>query len=43
MPDPLGRAAGYVDGVRASSVGYAGNRSLETGTPIRIEDLNLGI
>lgn len=41
--DPLGRAAGYVDGVRASSVGYAGNRSLETGTPVRIEDLDLGI
>jgi predicted dehydrogenase len=42
-PDPLGRAAGYVDGVRASSVGYAGNRSLETGDPVRIKDLNLGV
>jgi hypothetical protein len=42
-PDPLGRVAGYVDGVRASSVGYAGNRSLETGDPVRIEDLNLGV
>jgi predicted dehydrogenase len=41
-PDPLGRVAGYVDGVRASSVGYAGNRSLETGDPVRIADLNLG-
>ncbi|MCP2263613.1 Gfo/Idh/MocA family protein [Promicromonospora thailandica] len=42
-PDPLARAAGYVDGVRASAVGYAGNRSLETGDPVRIEDLTLGI
>jgi predicted dehydrogenase len=42
-PDPLGRAAGYVDGVRASSVGYAGNRSLETGNPVRIKDLSLGV
>lgn len=41
--DPLARAAGYVDGVRASSVGYAGNRSLETGAPVRIADLSLGI
>ncbi|MFD6446399.1 Gfo/Idh/MocA family protein [Promicromonospora sp. NPDC060204] len=42
-PDPLARAAGYVDGVRASSVGYAGNRSLETGAPVPVKDLNLGI
>ncbi|WP_369370839.1 Gfo/Idh/MocA family protein [Promicromonospora sp. Populi] len=42
-PDPLGRAAGYVDGVHASSVGYAANRSLETGTPTRIADLDLGL
>lgn len=42
-PDALGRVAGYVDGVRASSVGYAGNRSLETGDPVRIKDLDLGV
>jgi len=40
---PLGRVAGYADGVRAVSVGIAGNRSLETGTPVRIADLDLGV
>ncbi len=39
---PLGRIAGYADGVRAVSVGIAGNRSLETGLPVRIADLELG-
>ncbi|WP_350347540.1 Gfo/Idh/MocA family oxidoreductase [Agromyces sp. G08B096] len=38
---PLGRVAGYADGVRAVSVGIAGNRSLETGEPVRIADLGL--
>ena len=42
-PDELGRAAGYLDGIRASAVGYAGNRSLETGDPIRLKDLDLGL
>ncbi|AEG43300.1 Gfo/Idh/MocA family protein [Isoptericola variabilis] len=42
-PDPLGRAARLVDGLRASGVGYAGNRSLETGDPVRLVDLGLGI
>ncbi|GAA1976084.1 Gfo/Idh/MocA family oxidoreductase [Isoptericola halotolerans] len=41
--DPLGRAAGFVDGLRASGVGYAGNRSLETGEPVRLADLGLGV
>jgi predicted dehydrogenase len=40
--DPLRRAAGLVDGLRASGVGYAGNRSLETGEPVRLADLGLG-
>ncbi|GLI26263.1 dehydrogenase [Agromyces rhizosphaerae] len=40
---PLGRIAGYDDGVRAVSVGIAGNRSLETGLPVRIADLDLGV
>ncbi|GAA1849090.1 Gfo/Idh/MocA family oxidoreductase [Myceligenerans crystallogenes] len=39
--DPIGRAAGYLDGIRASAVGYAGNASLETGNPVLIEDLGL--
>ncbi|MFP3713097.1 Gfo/Idh/MocA family protein [Puerhibacterium sp. TATVAM-FAB25] len=42
-PDPLRRAAGLVDGLRASGVGYAGNRSLETGEPVRLADLGLGV
>lgn len=41
--DPLGRAAGYLDGVRASSVGYAGNRSLATGEPVALDDLGVGV
>lgn len=42
-PDPLGRAARMLDGLRASGVGYAGNRSLETGQPVRLADLDLGV
>ncbi|MFC4902031.1 Gfo/Idh/MocA family protein [Kocuria oceani] len=40
--DPYGRPSGYRDGVAAVSVGIAGNRSLETGAPVRIADLDLG-
>ncbi|MEV1132242.1 Gfo/Idh/MocA family oxidoreductase [Agromyces sp. NPDC049794] len=40
---PLGRVAGYADGVKAVAVGIAGNRSLETGLPVRIAELELGI
>jgi predicted dehydrogenase len=40
---PLGRVAGYADGVKAVSVGIAGNRSLETGLPVSIAELELGI
>lgn len=43
VPDALGRAAGYRDGIRAVAVGLAGNQSLATGRPIRTEDLQLGI
>jgi hypothetical protein len=41
--DPLGRPSGYLDGVRSVSVGIAGNRSLESSLPVRIEDLDLGV
>lgn len=41
-PDPLGRAAGYKDGLRAVAVGIAANRSLETGQAVLVEDLGLG-
>ncbi|ROS31799.1 Gfo/Idh/MocA family oxidoreductase [Cellulomonas sp. PhB150] len=41
-PDPLGRAAGYLDGLRAVAVGIAANRSLVTGGPVLVDDLELG-
>ena len=41
-PDPLGRAAGYRDGLRAVAVGIAANESLRTGQAVRIADLDLG-
>ena len=40
--DPLGRPSGYLDGLRSVSVGIAGNASLESSLPVRIEDLDLG-
>ncbi|WP_436968551.1 Gfo/Idh/MocA family oxidoreductase [Demequina lignilytica] len=40
--DPLGRAAGYRDGLRAVAVGIAGNISLETGQAVDISGLDLG-
>ena len=40
---PLGRVAGYADGVKAVSVGIAGNLSLATGEPVLIADLELGV
>ncbi len=40
--DPLGRPSGYMDGLRAVSVGIAGNESLATGLPVRIPELGLG-
>jgi predicted dehydrogenase len=41
--DPLGRPADWRDGVRSIAVGIAGNLSLESGGPVRIADLDLGI
>lgn len=41
--DPLGRPSGYLDGLRSVSVGIAGNLSLESSLPVRIEDLDLGV
>ena len=40
--DGLGRVASWPDGVRAVAVGLAGNRSLESGLPVRVADLDLG-
>jgi predicted dehydrogenase len=42
-PDPLARAAGHLDGVRAVAVGIAANQSLATGQPVRIDALGLGV
>ena len=41
--DPLGRSAGYLDGLRAVAVGIAANRSLRTRQPVLVSDLALGI
>nr|WP_308113588.1 Gfo/Idh/MocA family oxidoreductase [Kineosporia corallincola] len=41
--DPLGRAAGHLDGVRAVAVGIAANRSLITRMPVAVGDLDLGV
>lgn len=43
VDEPFHRVAGFIDGVKAVSVGIAANRSLETGTPIRYADLDLGL
>lgn len=39
--DPLARPADWSDGVRSIAVGIAGNRSLETGLPVRIDELGV--
>ena len=39
--DPLGRKAGYLDGIRSVLVGVAGNQSLESGLPVRLADFGL--
>lgn len=38
-PDPLGRAAGHLDGAYAMLTGAAANRSFATGLPVQIRDL----
>jgi predicted dehydrogenase len=40
-PDPLGQAAGWLDGVRSVLVGAAANRSLGTGQPVLLADLGV--
>ncbi|MBD7957665.1 Gfo/Idh/MocA family oxidoreductase [Microbacterium sp. Sa4CUA7] len=39
--DPLSRPADWTDGVRSIAVGIAGNRSLQTGLPVRVEELGI--
>jgi predicted dehydrogenase len=40
-PDPLGRRAGYRDGLRSIAIGIAANRSLESGQPVRLSQFGL--
>jgi predicted dehydrogenase len=40
-PDALGRAAGYLDGVRSVLVGAAANVAIATGAPVRLADLGV--
>ncbi|MDY7100883.1 MAG: Gfo/Idh/MocA family oxidoreductase [Actinomycetota bacterium] len=42
VDDPLGRASTWRDGIRSVVVGIAGNRSLATGMPVRIDELSFG-
>jgi len=37
--DPLGRAAGYLDGAKSILTGLAANRSFATGLPVRVREL----
>jgi len=37
-PDPLRRRAGLLDGLRASGIGIAANRSLDTGRPVHLAE-----
>ncbi|MGN8027447.1 Gfo/Idh/MocA family protein [Microbacterium sp. 22242] len=39
--DPLARPADWTDGVRSIAVGIAGNRSLQTGLPTRVDELGV--
>jgi len=41
--DPLGRPAGFADGVRAIAVGIGANESLRSGLPVALSDLDLGL
>jgi predicted dehydrogenase len=41
--DWLERPADWLDGIRAIAVGMAGNESLDTGLPVKISDLGLGV
>jgi len=41
--DPLGRPADWRDGVRSIAVGIAGNISLQTGLPVRVDELGIAL
>ena len=37
--DPLGHAANNIDGAKSILVGIAGNKSMQTGQPVKVESL----
>lgn len=39
QPDPLGHAAGYIDGAKSILTGIAANISMKTGEPVQVKDL----
>lgn len=41
--DPLARPADWTDGIRSIAVGIAGNRSLESGMPVKVADLGIAL
>ncbi|WP_311259060.1 Gfo/Idh/MocA family oxidoreductase [Microbacterium sp. WCS2018Hpa-9] len=41
--DPLSRPADWTDGIRSIAVGIAGNRSLETGMPVKVDELGIAL
>jgi hypothetical protein len=41
--DWLERPSNWIDGVRSIAVGMAGNESLQTGLPVKIAELGLGV
>ncbi|MCI1017114.1 Gfo/Idh/MocA family oxidoreductase [Microbacterium sp. C5A9] len=41
--DPLARPADWTDGIRSIAVGIAGNRSLETGLPVKVAELGIAL
>jgi predicted dehydrogenase len=40
-PDPLGRRAGYADGLASAAIGLAANESIATGGPVEVASLGI--
>jgi hypothetical protein len=40
-PDPLGRRAGYADGLASAAIGLAANESIATGRPVEVASLGI--
>jgi len=37
--DPLGHAAGYIDGAKSILIGISANKSMASGMPVNVKDL----